>query len=108
MSDFQLNIGNYLPWDINKPLIPRFRANTVGRAFLLNAIATALIAWAAVEIRFLLDGTAQPASEGICTIITLSTTFAAALVIYVVLYILFNFGGGMMVDKNSSFVEPIL
>ena len=97
---YEIDIDKYLPYDTSKPVIPHLRTNTVGKAFILNAIATALIAFVAVETRFLLEKNENITNEALCITITLCSSLCsslfAALVIYSILFVLFNFGGGMM------------
>lgn len=93
---YEIDIDKYLPYDTSKPVIPHLRTNTVGKAFILNAIATALIAFVAVETRFLLEKNENITNEALCITITLCSSLFAALVIYSILFVLFNFGGGMM------------
>jgi len=100
-----LDLDKYVPWDTDKPVFSNFRANTVGKAFFLNALATALIAWVTVEIRFLIEENSQIENEALCIFITLFSGFAAALLIFGILFVLFNFGGGMMVEDGSAPVK---
>ncbi len=80
-----------------KPLITnRFRATTIPKAFLLNAMATGMIALIAVETRAQLDK--HKLTESTKVIINLGTTLLSALITYWTMYVLFNFGGGMLTN----------
>lgn len=80
---------------INRPLIPGFRATTYFKAFILNSIATALIAIVAVEAKVLLDRHTE-INEPSKVAIAFIAAFIAAFITYCCLYCLFHFGGGML------------
>jgi hypothetical protein len=101
-----------------KPIIPKFRSTTYGRAFLLNALVTAAIAVFAIEMREqlqnvkgniygyfdgILDG--KTLSEFQITGIVFGTTFLAAFIVYNLMYIIFHYGSGMIVaDKRVTYL----
>ncbi len=80
---------------IDRPLIPGFKATTYFKAFVLNALATALIAIIAITTKDALDKdpNLQETTKGF---IAFLAAFISAFVTYVILYMLFHFGGGML------------
>ena len=95
------------------PLTQNLRADTYPKAFFLNALATALIAVLAIEMRlelntissrlyrytnYLLQGH-KPFTELQKSIIAFIMTFFVALIVYGIMYAFFLFGGGMLVQK---------
>lgn len=79
-----------------KPLIPGFRATTYFKAFLINALATALIATIAVITQDNLDKNTE--ITGVPRgLITFFTALVGAFLTYSILHILFHFGGGMLI-----------
>jgi hypothetical protein len=96
------------------PLVPDFRATTLPRAFLLNAVATAAIAALAIEMRSQLDNQksrtygyfnsmfeGESLSERDKIIIVFSTALIGALVVYHMMYALVGFGGGMLTGDSK-------
>ena len=80
---------------INRPLIPGFRATTYVKAFILNSLATALIAIVAIESKTSLDRHTD-FNEPSKVAIAFFAAFIAAFITYCFLYFLFHFGGGML------------
>lgn len=79
------------------PLVQNFKATTITKAFFLNSIATGAIAMIAVETRMQLDRHTDY-SERNKVIINLVTTVVSALLTYWLMYLIFNFGGGMLTN----------
>ena len=90
------------------PFTNKFRATNVHKAFLLNAVATSFI----VTVTLLVKDIAYEKFKETQTrsdifkylnwktyAASAVTTFLASLVSFYVLYILFGFGGGMLVRK---------
>ena len=97
------------------PLTNKFRADSYFKAFLLNAIATALIATFAIELRLQLNEehgniyyyfnyilSETQIYEYQKLIIVFIITFLVAILVYQTMYILFEFGGGMMINDNEG------
>lgn len=95
------------------PITTKFKANTLLKAFILNALATALIAAIAIEMRMQLNevnsnayfyannlfgGKKMEESQKFITVF--GVTFLVGLIVYHIMYWLFQFGGGMMVNDN--------
>lgn len=82
---------------IDRPLIPGFKATTFFKAFVLNALATALIAIIAISTKDALnkDKEMHEATRGFVAFLA---AFISAFVTYVILYMLFHFGGGMLAN----------
>jgi hypothetical protein len=91
------------------PIIPNFRATSLSKAFILNALATAFIAGLAIEMRIQLINNksnvygyfnklllGEKLSEIQIVSIVITTTFVVALIVYQLMYIFFQFGGGML------------
>ena len=80
------------------PLIKGLRATNIKKAFLLNAMAGALIASIAVIAKDRLDvKTKLVYSDKF--IVVLIITFISAIIVYNMLYLIFGFGGGMLIEK---------
>ena len=79
-------------------LIKGLRATTIKKAFLLNAIAGALIASVAVIVKDRLDAKTKLVYAD-KFVVVLIITFISAIIVYNMLYLLFGFGGGMLVAK---------
>ena len=86
-----------------KPVID-FRATSIWKAFLLNAIVLASIATLSIELRRYLD--IQEETKGLSTtrkvIITMLGTFLIGILIYVVIRSLFGFGEGLLACEPFS------
>ena len=100
---------------IAHPIIPGFYANSILKAFVLNAIAVALVAACSVELRQLLNeeksGTyiffnnflsGGKLSEVQKAGIVFIGSFIFALLTYLFLFILFGFGGGMLTSLHNT------
>jgi hypothetical protein len=72
------------------PLIKHFRADTFTNAFILNAFANALAVIVTMTVNT--DGKVTAAK----VVKLFFTTITIYLVIYVSMYLLFGFGGGML------------
>ena len=93
--------------NMNVPVIKGFKATTFSRAFILNALAASLIATIAIQTREYLDNlTIKHGVYRLSNIeksfIVASSTFASAIIIYLLLYLFFEFGGGMMICAPGS------
>ena len=95
------------------PLIKTFRATSVFKAFILNALAVAIIATLSIELRYLLENDksqtylffnrlliAKELSEIQKTLIVFTATTIFAFLAYNILYMLFEYGGGMLVSTS--------
>jgi hypothetical protein len=88
------------------PLIKTFLATTYLNAFILNAIAVAVIAALSIEMRMYLDDIGRKAKGGwnlsdlSKTAIVFISGFIIAMFVYFVLYVLVGFGGGMLTDDG--------
>jgi len=86
-----------------KPVIP-FREDSIGRAFILNALILAVTAAASVELRQKLD--AMEATRQLPTYQKLSITvigaFCIGMAIYIAIRIAFGFGEGMLATKKMN------
>lgn len=90
------------------PLIKNFRATTIPKAFILNAIATALIAVLTIEARLYLDtdelGTFVEKYGGFIlterrkVVIAFITAFIVATITYSLLHFITGYGDGMLVN----------
>ena len=89
---------------ITFPLIKNFSATTYLKAFILNAIAAAVIAALSIEMRSYLDRVGRKAKGGwdlsdtAKTIIVIVSGFTVAIVVYVIMHLLVGFGGGMLAN----------
>lgn len=100
------------------PFTKKFRATNLFKAYLLNALAAAFIASVASEIRIRLSNDkdsmyillnswlpGKQVNEDVLYIFTFLVSFLACLFVYNILYVLFMFGGGMLVlpDKSPTY-----
>ena len=79
-----------------KPLIPNFKSTNILKAFILNAIVTALIAFAAVISHELLGDKIK--KRVYVYLSTIAITFLCAFLCYGLMYLLFGFGRGMLAN----------
>jgi len=98
------------------PLIKNFQATTIFKAFILNALATSVIAACAIEVRVRLINEKNTLyiflnkfipgknldSTGIF-IISFLTAFISSIIIYNLLYLIFEYGGGMISSKSTTY-----
>ena len=100
---------------LSLPIIKSFYATTVLKAFILNAIAVALIATFAVEIRRELDDVkgqfylfvnpffaGGAMTERQKAVVVALASFLGAILVYHIMYVVFGFGGGMLTDGSKS------
>jgi hypothetical protein len=100
---------------IKLPLVKNFYATTVFKAFVLNAIAVALIATMAIELRRELDDVkgrlyllVNPFFSGNtlterqkATVVAIAS-FMGAILVYHFMFVLFGFGGGMLTSTIGT------
>ena len=79
-------------------LIKGFKSTTLVNAFILNALASALIAVTAVEMRQSLNENKLYVTEAQKARQVFITTFAVAIGVFIALHLVFGFGGGMLTD----------
>ena len=87
------------------PLI-KYRENTLRKEFLLSSLSIALISVFAIAFKKFIDNYIEnnKLNEFYSLLITFVSTFAFAMVTYLLLYIVFGFGGGMVApEKELSF-----
>ena len=86
-------------------LVKGFQATTIWKAFILNSIASTLVIFIAISIKDHFDNySSETKGTEFVTrrtnvksvILTLSVTFLSSMTAYILLYILFGFGRGMM------------
>ena len=93
------------------PLVKNFKSDSFLNAFILNSMTTALIAAFAIELHIQLDhkdGVIYNFFNNIMPGATLyrhqtfmiqfSVTFILALLVYQIMHLVFDFGGGMMIN----------
>lgn len=97
------------------PLIQNFYATTIFKAFVLNALAVALISTFAVEIRKALNDvkgrfylfvnplfSGSDLNEKQKSVIVALASFAAAMLVYVIMFLIFGFGAGMLSSGHKA------
>lgn len=97
------------------PLIKGFRSTNYFKAFMLNAVVTALIAVVAIETRVTLQDrkgdfyeffnnylVGKDLSEIQITLITFLATFVASILVYNFMFLLFHYGGGFMITNSNA------
>lgn len=96
------------------PFISNFRSTTLTKAFILNAFVTALITIFAIELRRLFDneksviygyvnnwyGSKSLSNIQIVNVVFVATFFAAVLV-YIMMYVIFHYGGGLLTQDGT-------
>lgn len=98
------------------PLTTNFRSYSYFNAFILNALATALIAALAIEFRLALDNRksvvykfvngifyGEELHEYQAFLTEFVLTFVVAFLVYQLLYVMFKFGGGMLIGNNDTY-----
>ena len=97
------------------PLVKNFRATGLRKAFVLNALVTAAIVVIAIEIRRTFEdehnylygyfnrlyGT-KTLSETQIVMIVFPATFVAALLVYWLMYMFFEYGGNFLISSNKK------
>lgn len=78
------------------PLIDGFKADTFLKAFILNALSSSIIASVAITVKDRLDTYTKYDIE-LKIFLTFIITFFITLISFAIMYMLFGFGGGMMV-----------
>ena len=95
------------------PLFKHFHAVNIPKAFILNALVAAIVASFATEMRASLDNTnddwfrffdkilpGNGLGTGTTTFIVFTTTFLITMIVYHVMYLLFEYGGGLLMNKT--------
>lgn len=85
------------------PLIPGFHATTKAKAFALNALVSAIVIVLTIQVKATLDGVfVKDAPRKQISFASLSLTFVvcfiAAYATYGIMFVLFGYGGGMLVE----------
>ena len=88
-------------------LIHDFNSTSLWKAFVLNSLVTSLVILIAITLKSNLDSyidvdkkTKIPNRiDWFSLIITLLVTFCTTLIAYLIMYVLFGFGGGMLVES---------
>ena len=92
------------------PLISGFRSTSVWKAFFLNSIASTLVIFIAINVKSRFDKFTykkDPDREIVRTtnwqsiVLTLISTFATSMIAFSVMYFVFGFGGGMLVNPGD-------
>lgn len=99
---------------IRVPFVNTFYATTVFKAFILNAIAVALIATFAVEIRRELNDVkgqfymfvnpffaGSKMTERQKAVVVALASFLGAILVYHIMYVVVGFGGGMLTNSTN-------
>ena len=87
-------------------LIKHFRSTTIWKAFLLNSLAATLVIFLAMTIKASLDTYTNKNDEHAVkqksnvksVVFTLLGTFAASMLAYGGMYLIFGYGGGMLAN----------
>lgn len=88
-------------------LIHHFNSTSLWKAFVLNSMVTSLVILIAITLKSNLDNYItvddKTSRRGVTnwynTTITLLVTFCTTLISYLIMYLLFGFGGGMLVES---------
>jgi len=95
--------------NVSLPIVKNFYATTIFKAFVLNALAVALISTFAVEIRKALNNakgriylfvnpffSGHDLNEKQKSVVVALASFVGAMLVYIIMFFLFGFGGGML------------
>ena len=86
------------------PLFHNFKATTFIKAFILNAIAVSLITTSSIQTREYLDDIGRKEKGGwnlsnfTKSVIVLFVSFICSLFVYLLLFLITGFGGGMLAN----------
>jgi len=90
------------------PLIKNFRATNIWKAFVLQSIVATIIIFMAVTLKAKYDKYTDEHGESVVNeitwksvVFTLLFTFATALFSYSLMFWIFGYGGGMLVQQND-------
>ncbi len=80
------------------PLFTRWRGTRPVLAFFWNAVAIAIVAALTIEVRFYLDDYSKSKEwpKALKLGITVATAFLASFSVFILLRVVFGFGGGML------------
>jgi hypothetical protein len=86
-----------------------FHTDTVFKAFITNAFITALIAIFTVETRQMLERYRKDDySESLKGFISFAVGLFTGLVVYLLMWVIFNYGGGMVtINRGKHTVTPL-
>ena len=91
------------------PVFKHFRSTDLLNAFVLNALATAVIATMTVviddELTILKDKYQWKLSKSVRRLIAFVLAFLVGLICYLLLYFFLGYGGGMIAAKDVKFVD---
>lgn len=96
------------------PLIKNFQATDVWKAFILNSLLTSIIILVSITVKQSLDNyvfvdnnmdddqndKVVRKSTTVSILFTLFVTFVASMIAYTIMYFIFGYGGGMVVQKK--------
>ena len=83
------------------PLIKGMKSTTIWKAFFLNALASTMIIFIAVTVKEKFDTFKNKKDEEIVRITSFKSigfTLIATMIAYTLMYIIFGYGGGLMVS----------
>lgn len=97
------------------PIVKNFKATSLSKAFFLNALVTAAIVVLAIEIRRMFEdekgmiygyfnnlyGTKKLSETQIVTIV-FPATFIGAIIVYLVMYVIFHYGGNFLIPNSKK------
>jgi len=91
------------------PLIHGLRSTNIWKAFLLNSLAATLVIFIAMTVKGRFDKFTDKNNRQIVRttnaksiILTLAATFTASMLAYSLLYFLFGYGYGMLVENKQQ------
>ena len=81
------------------PLLKGFKSTSIFRAFILNSLAIAIIAVFTIEIKDTLDKNETNLNKNLRIFITFLSSLAIGLTCYGMMWLIFGFGGGMLINN---------
>jgi ABC-type spermidine/putrescine transport system permease subunit I len=91
------------------PLISGMKSTSIWKAFILNAMASTLIIFIAVTVKEYFDTYKDKKDQEIVRTttfksisFTIAATFIATLIAYTTMYLIFGYGGGLLVNSCEN------
>ncbi len=105
---------------MNIPLIKGFKSTDISKAFILNALAIAMSAVVAIEMRVQLENEkstlyielnkllpGKTISSLVKIIIVFMSAFITSMVVCIILHLLFGYGAAMIIDNKFKHKNPV-
>ena len=91
-----------LLWRKNRPILRHFKADDVWKAFVLNSISAALVIFVAISTKKEFDTSKIGGGPILSALFTLLSTFVTSMVSFALMYVVFGFGIGMVINEPEQ------